>query len=77
MPRAARLLSTLKEERMASHLPPVPPEQQSPKGPQDQVAGNAGEAAGQADERDRNLDQQGRQGNSKQNTTNKGYQQDR
>jgi hypothetical protein len=64
---------------MASHLPPVPPDQRSPKGPHADIAENApgGEAAGRADERDRNLDQQGRQGNSRINTTHKGHQQDR
>jgi hypothetical protein len=65
------------EERMASHLPPVPPEQQSPKGPQNQAESQVGGNAAQPDERDRNLAEQGRQGNTKQNTTNKGFQQDR
>ena len=65
---------------MTSHLPPVPPDQRSPKGPQSPVADNAGSSeatAEGADSRTRNLAEQGRQGNSKQNTTNKGYQQDR
>jgi hypothetical protein len=57
-----------------SKLPPVPPEQRSPKGPgsdpkpskeEDTSAGN------------RNLREQGRQGNIYQNTHNQGYQQDR
>ena len=65
---------------MTSHLPPVPPDQRSPKGPQSPAAENAasGEAVPEhADSRTRNLAEQGRQGNGKQNTTNKGYQQDR
>ena len=58
-----------------AHLPPVPPESRSPKGP-----GNAEasvEAAKAPSSRDRNLAEQGRQGNIKQNTTNQGHQQDR
>ena len=59
---------------MSAKPPPIPPEQRSPKGP--------GPTAEQADSgeirpQDRNLAEQGRQGNIKQNTTNKGYQQDR
>ena len=59
-------------------LPPVPPAGRSNKGrgeadPGDKfhLSNNAGEA------RQRNLDQQGRQGNIKVNTTHQGYQQDR
>jgi hypothetical protein len=57
-----------------SKLPPVPPEQRSPKGP-----GSDPEIAKQDEvpERDRNLREQGRQGNIYQNTHNQGYQQDR
>jgi hypothetical protein len=62
---------------MSAHPPPVPPEQRSDKG--------SGAAAEQKqtrpkegyDSRDRNLAEQGRQGAIKQNTTNKGFQQDR
>ncbi len=62
---------------MAAHLPPVPPEQQSNKGPASPTgAAEAGTAKSEA-ERTRNLAEQGRQGNLKQNTTNKGFQQDR
>jgi hypothetical protein len=57
-----------------SKLPPVPPEQRSPKGP-----GSAPEP--DKDEvptsRGKNLREQGRQGNIYQNTHNQGYQQDR
>jgi hypothetical protein len=57
-------------------LPPVPPASRSNKGPGDhekpQVAG-----APSIDSRERNLEQQGRQGNTKVNTTHQGYQQDR
>ena len=64
-----------------SHLPPVPPAGISPKGPgphQD----HAGDMSAQVAEanksgHDRNLAEQGRQGNIKQNTTHQGHQQDR
>jgi hypothetical protein len=54
--------------------PPVPPANRSPKGP--------GASADLHDDDIKkkppaNLDQQDRQGNIKQNTTNQGYQQDR
>ena len=62
---------------MAAHPPPVPPDQRSDKA--------SGAAADQKhthpkegfNSRDRNLEEQGRQGAIKQNTTNKGFQQDR
>jgi hypothetical protein len=58
-----------------SHLPPVPPENRSDKGPgSDPKASTADRIP---DRRNRNLAEQGRQGNIKQNTTNQGYQQDR
>lgn len=62
---------------MSSKLPPVPPENAPNKG-----AGPAPERPDtdtrvDRDERERNLAEQGRQGNIKQNTTNQGYQQDR
>jgi hypothetical protein len=64
-----------------SKTPPVPPDNRSPKGPGDPEA-RSPEARPPADEavrddRDRNLEQQGRQGNIRQNTRNQGYQQDR
>lgn len=62
---------------MAAHLPPVPPGQQTNKGPASKGgAAEAGVAKSEAD-RTRNLAEQGREGNLKQNTTNKGFQQDR
>lgn len=62
-----------------AHLPPVPPASRSSKGPGPQ-AGHRDEAARAEENKastDRNLAEQGRQGNVKQNTTNQGYQQDR
>jgi ribonuclease HII len=59
-------------------LPPVPPASRSTKGPGDQTKPDAAAASATAEDwRDRDLDKQGRQGNVKQNTTHKGYQQDR
>lgn len=61
---------------MSAHPPPVPPDQQPKHGGGDlsraDVAG--GPARGSADG---NLAEQGQAGNTKQNTTNKGLQQDR
>lgn len=64
-----------------AHLPPVPPASRSPK---DGVAhpgatGDMADAVGQGNKesKDRNLAEQGRQGNIKQNTTHPGHQQDR
>jgi hypothetical protein len=60
---------------MASHLPPVPPEQRSNKG-----TGESAEAAKKNaphGAKDVNTAEQDRQGNTHQNTTNTGYQQDR
>jgi len=61
---------------MSKHLPPIPPDSVSPKGPgsTDHLE-NAKDHAPNKGER--NLAQQGRQGNTKQNTTHQGYQQDR
>jgi len=54
-------------------MPPVPPEQRSPRG-----TGSDPKLKQDNTVRDReNLDQQGRQANIKENTTNQGYQQDR
>ena len=63
---------------MSKHLPPVPPANRSTKGPGgdatlDPNAGSSGNHHGG----ERNYDEQGRQGNSKQNTTHPGLQQDR
>jgi hypothetical protein len=62
-----------------SKAPPVPPAGRTTKGP----GGSSSEGASQADlnagsgPESRNVDKQGRQGNSKVNTTHQGYQQDR
>ena len=62
---------------MSAHPPPVPPEQRSPH----EGSVSPETKSGAQKERDsavkRNLAEQGRQGNIKQNTTNKGHQQDR
>jgi hypothetical protein len=63
---------------MTNRPPPLPPANRSPKGPGPDkgvpldTAGSKREA-----DRQRNLGEQGRQGNIKQNTTHQGYQQDR
>ena len=66
---------------MASRLPPVPPAGRTDKGTPAQHGPNEAPAREPSplDEsgKNRNLKEQGRQGNIKQNTTNKGYQQDR
>jgi hypothetical protein len=63
---------------MSAHPPPVPPKQRSPKGPDTSSAGPFKEDTRQGQQpRDRNLEEQARQGNLSQNTTNKGLQQDR
>jgi hypothetical protein len=64
-----------------SKLPPVPPEQVSPAGPGSATPGKGGlperEAARNARSKNRNTEQQGRQGDTWQNTHHQGYQQDR
>jgi len=66
---------------MSAHPPPVPPDQRSPQGAgsdhsqADKTGGKADPR--QADPANRNLAEQGSQGAIKQNTTNKGLQQDR
>lgn len=59
-----------------SKPPPVPPDNQSHKGPGDPKSGNAHQAHSGKDHAG-NPDQQGQQANTKQNTTHQGYQQDR
>jgi hypothetical protein len=61
---------------MTAKTPPVPPANQSHKGPQSDQRPDT-DTRSAADPRDRNLREQGRQGNIKQNTTHQGYQQDR
>ena len=60
---------------MTTKLPPVPAENLSPKGPND--AGHASPDDPKLDERKRDVSKQGRQGNTKINTTHQGHQQDR
>lgn len=61
---------------MTGKMPPVPPENQSHKGTGDtKQMSSQQKPPGQ--QRGQNPDQQGQQGNIKQNTTNQGYQQDR
>jgi hypothetical protein len=64
---------------MSKHLPPVPPASVSPKGTGgDQHLTEAEVNNGpKGQNRVVNLNQQGQQENTKQNTTNQGYQQDR
>jgi hypothetical protein len=62
---------------MTAHLPPVPPDQKSPKEEGVAPEKTTGAQADRDNKLNRNLGQQGRQGNIKQNTTNEGYQQDR
>jgi hypothetical protein len=58
-----------------TNMPPVPRASRTPKGPESEP--HLKKDDNKPDDRQRNLDQQGRQGNIKQNTTNQGYQQDR
>lgn len=65
---------------MTAHLPPVPPAGRSPKGP-GETGKDETQAAAQSGQRpatkDFNTGEQGSSGNTKQNTTNQGLQQDR
>jgi len=69
-------LASAKENVMASKAPPVPPENQSQKGTGDPKTIPLDQAP-HGKQRVQNPEQQGQQGNIKQNTTNQGYQQDR
>ena len=62
---------------MSAHPPPVPPEQRPRHG--DDPTRTYGDAKSPPNKhaRNPNLEERGRQGNVKQNTTNQGYQQDR
>ena len=57
--------------------PPVPPANRSPKGPGSAPADKPSDIARKPDKRKRHLEEQGRQGNTHQNTHHQGYQQDR
>lgn len=61
---------------MASKMPPVPNANQSQKGTGDTKQVPSDQTP-HGQQRAQNPDQQGQQGNIKQNTTNQGYQQDR
>ncbi len=61
---------------MSSRLPPVPPANRSDKGP-GSAPGTSKDATGPNRHVPDNLALQDRQGNTKQNTTHQGYQQDR
>lgn len=61
---------------MTSKMPKVPPDNQSRKGTGDGKQMSPDQAP-RGQQRAENPDQQGQQGNIKQNTTNQGYQQDR
>jgi hypothetical protein len=58
-------------------MPPVPPASKSPKGTGSDPKHDPGHSTPRTEQAKRNLAEQGRQGNIKQNTTNQGYQQDR
>jgi len=63
-----------------SKAPPIPPEQRAFKGQKPDIEGKGGPAdlqSGEPGNADVNLDEQGRHGNIRQNTTNDGLQQDR
>lgn len=63
---------------MSKHLPPVPPANRSPKGTGDKSALDVDTSNTTPEQKAaRNFDEQGHQGNTKQNTTHQGYQQDR
>ncbi len=64
------------ENSMSAHPPPVPPDQRPKAGPQDTAKASVADKP-HPDSPDGNLAEQGRAGNTKQNTTNKGYQHDR
>ena len=61
---------------MSNHPPPVPPAGRSDKGP-GASQGNTTADTPSVDDTPSNLKEQDRQGNIKQNTTHKGFQQDR
>jgi hypothetical protein len=60
-----------------AHLPPVPPENRSPHGGSNAGKGEISAKEAKANATQRDPAQQGRQGNTHQNTTHQGYQQDR
>jgi hypothetical protein len=61
---------------MTAHPPPLPPDQRPKVGPKDDGETSAAKNPGPGSP-EGNLAEQGQAGNTKQNTTNKGFQQDR
>ncbi|AWU95815.1 hypothetical protein [Azospirillum ramasamyi] len=61
---------------MTKHIPPVPPEGRSDKGP-GEPATSASPDDGVSNRGAPNTKEQGQPGNTRQNTTHQGYQQDR
>ena len=61
---------------MSAHPPPVPPEQRPKAGPKDDGKASVAQGSGTKSSAG-NLAEQGQAGNTRQNTTNKGLQQDR
>jgi hypothetical protein len=68
--------SSVEEADMSAHPPPVPPDQRPKAGPKDDGKASAAGSSGTGSANG-NLAEQGQAGNTKQNTTNKGFQQDR
>ena len=67
-----------KEIAMSAHPPPVPPDNRSPKGPGEPASAPKGaEGMPAPGKGNPNTGEVGSPGNTKQNTTNKGLQQDR
>lgn len=64
---------------MSSKMPPVPPAERSPKGPgsDPKALGKDATPHGKRATVPDNADEEGRTGNTRINTTNQGYQQDR
>ena len=62
---------------MSAHPPPVPPEQKGPHEGKGRAETDQGRRAEHRNELERNLEEQGRQGNMRQNINNQGQQQDR
>jgi hypothetical protein len=62
---------------MTSKMPPVPPENRSPKGPGDNAPQAQQASSDPGNPQKANPDKIGQAGNSKVNTTHQGYQQDR
>jgi hypothetical protein len=74
-----RALSLLKQQQLECPMtkpPPVPQDNQSHKGTGDPKSGNAHQVK-KGRSHIENPEQQGQSGNTAQNTTNQGYQQDR